>query len=111
MPRAVPPGPALLWDGGPTVFIQMVQGICTSRREMRRIVDEWCVEIADHDGWLGGTYGFTDSDQFVGSVRFTDQTACEEAASRPGASWLWAAALELFDNSCQIHQSEDVTMM
>jgi hypothetical protein len=93
------------------MFIQIVQGTCTSRREMRELTDAWCGDVADQEGWLGGTYGFTDDDRFVGVVRFTDGLACVRAANRPGASWYWARALELFDNSCEIHASDDITMM
>ena len=93
------------------MFIQMVQGECTRRTEMRALVDSWCSGIADEDGWLGGTYGFTDDNRFVGIVRFTDSKACIDAAQRPGAALFWAQALELLDSPVEIHQSDDVTLM
>ena len=93
------------------MFVQMVHGKCSRRAEMRALVDSWCAGIADEQGWLGGTYGFTDDGRFVGIVRFTDATACVEAAQRPGAAAFWAAALELLDSDIAIHQSDDVTLM
>ncbi len=69
------------------------------------------MELADQPGWLGGTYGFTDDGQFVGVVRFESQAACEEISSMPGADLWWAGAEELFDSGCEIHESDDVSMM
>jgi len=89
----------------------MVQGNCSRQDDMRRIVDDWCTSMADHDGWLGGTYGFTDDDQFVGVVRFTSQSAAESAGMRPDAGMRWAAASDCFDGMPEIHMSEDVTLM
>ncbi|RNL78464.1 hypothetical protein EFL95_05050 [Nocardioides marmorisolisilvae] len=78
---------------------------------MRTLVESWCSGIADEEGWLGGTYGFTDDNRFVGIVRFTDSRSCIAAAQRPGAAAFWAEALELLDSPVDIHQSDDVTLM
>lgn len=93
------------------MFIQMVQGPCSRQTEMRALVDAWCEGIADAHGWLGGTYGFTDDDRFVGIARFTDARTCVDAAQRPEAAAYWAAALQLLEGPCEIHQSDDVTLM
>jgi hypothetical protein len=93
------------------VFIQMVQGRCSRQDEMRALVDDWCGSMADRPGWLGGTYGFTDDDRFVGVVRFDSSSACLEAAGMAEAPMWWAGAEALFDGSCEIHESEDVSMM
>jgi len=93
------------------VFIQMVQGRCSRQDEMRALVDDWCGSMAHRPGWLGGTYGFTDDDRFLGVVRFDSSSACLESAAAPDAAAWWAAADELFDGSCEIHESEDVSMM
>jgi hypothetical protein len=93
------------------VFIQMVQGRCSRQDEMRGLVDDWCAMMADRPGWLGGTYGFTDDDRFIGVVRFDSSTACEECASSPEAAMYWAGAEAIFDRGCEIHESEDVSMM
>jgi hypothetical protein len=78
---------------------------------MRGIVDGWCNAMADRPGWLGGTYGFTDDERFVGVVRFESQSACRECANAPDAPMWWAAAEALFDGSSELHESEDVSMM
>lgn len=93
------------------MFIQMVQGECSRRNDMRLLVETWCSGIADEQGWLGGTYGFTDEGRFVGITRFEDSKACIDAAQRPGAAALWAEALEILDGPIEIHQSDDVTLM
>ena len=93
------------------MFIQMVQGPCSRRTEMRALVESWCAGIAEHYGWLGGTYGFTEDGRFVGIARFTDSRSCIDAAQRPEAPAFWADALGLLDGTCEIHQSDDVTLM
>ena len=93
------------------MFIQMVEGRCSRQDEMRGLVDDWCGVMADRPGWLGGTYGFTDDDRFVGVVRFDSRDACREACDAPDAGMWWAAAEGLFDGKCRIHESDDVSMM
>lgn len=78
---------------------------------MRTLVDDWCGAMNDRPGWLGGTYGFTDDDHFVGVVRFDSRSACDEARTMPGADMWWAGAESLMDGACEIHQSDDVSMM
>jgi hypothetical protein len=78
---------------------------------MRGLVDGWCATMADRPGWLGGTYGFTDDDRFLGVVRFDSSAACRESAEAPDSPMWWAGAESLFDGSCEIHESEDVSMM
>lgn len=93
------------------MFIQMVQGTCSRQDDMRRVVDDWCSSMDSHEGWLGGTYGFTDDSQFVGVVRFTSQATAEAASMRPDAAMWWAAASDCFEGGPEIHMSEDVTLM
>ncbi len=93
------------------MFIQMVQGPCTRQDEMRMLVDSWCSRMADRPGWLGGTYGFTDDDRFMGIVRYDSEEACRESSTAPDAGMWWASAMALMDGDCEIHQSGDVTMM
>lgn len=93
------------------MFIQMVQGRCSREDEMRALVDDWSATMADRPGWLGGTYGFTDDGRFLGVVRFESSQSCRESASEPGADLWWAAAESLCDGPCEVHESEDVTMM
>jgi hypothetical protein len=80
------------------VFIQMVQGRCSRQDEMRGLVDGWCSSMADRPGWLGGTYGFTDDDRFVGVVRFDSSTASKDSAAMADSAIWWAGADALFDS-------------
>ena len=93
------------------MFIQMVQGACGQQDDMRMLVDDWCGEMADQPGWLGGTYGFTDDDRFVGVVRWDSKAACDSYCAREGSAWWWAGACEVMDGDPEVHQSEDVTLM
>lgn len=93
------------------MFIQMVQGTCTREDEMHSLVDGWCATMSERPGWLGGTYGFTDDNRFVGVVRYDSEQSCRENCMRDDAGAWWAQAETLFDGAPEIHQSEDVTMM
>lgn len=93
------------------MFIQMVEGACSQHDDMRMLIDDWCDRMADEPGWLGGTYGFTDDDRFIGVVRYTSRAACEQCCAAEDAGMWWAAAEEMFDSTPEIHQSEDVMMM
>ena len=93
------------------MFIQMVQGSCSHQDDMRMLVDDWCTYMSGHEGWLGGTYGFTDDSAFIGVVRYDSQAACASASARPGAGMWWAAAEQCFDGAPEMHESSDVTMM
>ena len=93
------------------MFIQMVQGRCSRQDEMRGLVEDWCGSMAAQPGWLGGTYGFTDDDRFIGIVRFDSHNACMDAAKMPDAATYWAAADALCDRGCEVHESEDVSIM
>jgi hypothetical protein len=93
------------------MLIQMVQGRCSRQDEMRGLVDDWCSAMADQPGWLGGTYGFTDDDRFIGVVRFDSLEACRDAATMDGAGLWWAGAEALCNGSCQIDEAQDVSMM
>jgi cob(I)alamin adenosyltransferase len=43
------------------MFIQIIQGKCSREDEMRAAIDRWQAELEPGtEGWLGGTYGFTD---------------------------------------------------
>lgn len=93
------------------MFIQIVQGPCSRQKEMHRVVDGWCADMADRPGWLGGTFGFADDGAFHGVVRFETPDACHENAQRPEAAMWWAAALEHFDGEPRIHESDDVILL
>jgi hypothetical protein len=94
------------------MFIQIIQGKCTRREELRALADQWREEMAPTaDGWLGGTYGFTDDDQFVGVIRFESREAAMRNSERPEQGE-WAAKMTgLLEGPVEYHDCDDVTLM
>lgn len=94
------------------MFIQIIQGRCTRHDEMRAMADRWREELSDGaHGWLGGTYGFTDDDLFVGVVRFTDRAAAMANSQRPEQGAWAEQMLALMDGPMEYHDCDDVTLM
>ena len=94
------------------MFIQVIQGRCTKQDELRALIDEWEERLASGaDGWLGGTYGFTDDGTFFGVVRFEDREAAMANSNRPEQG-AWAERMAaLFDGPVEFHDSDDVTLL
>ena len=94
------------------MFIQIIQGKCTRQDEMHALADEWREQRAPSvDGWLGGTYGFTDDGMFVGVVRFEDREKAMANSQSPEQT-AWAERMAaLFDGPVEFHDSEDVTLL
>ena len=66
------------------MFIQVMQGKCSRQDEMRALSEEWAEQSGPGaEGWLGGTYGFTDDGTFFGVIRFTDREAAMANSARP----------------------------
>ncbi len=94
------------------MFIQIIQGRCTRQDECRELGDRWQRDIAPGaEGWLGGTYGFTDDDQFLAVVRFESRAAADANATRPEQAAWWAEMEQVFDGPVEFHDCEDVTLM
>lgn len=94
------------------MFIQIMQGTCTRPDELRGQIDRWHAERGSQvQGWLGGTYGFTDDDRFVAVIRFdSKKSAMANSDSREQSEW-WARTEALFDGPVEFHDSTDVTLM
>jgi hypothetical protein len=96
----------------PAVFIQIIQGRCTRQDELRALSERWLREVAPNaTGWLGGTYGFTDDDQFVGVVRFESREAAEANSQRPEQTAWWSEVERCFDGPVEFHDAEKVMLM
>ena len=93
------------------MFIQIIQGKCTRQDELRALADTWREEMAPSaDGWLGGTYGFTDDDLFVGVIRFESREAAMRNSERPEQGE-WARRMtDLIDGPVEYHDCDDVTV-
>jgi hypothetical protein len=94
------------------VFIQIIQGKCTRQDEMHALADEWREQLGPTaDGWLGGTYGFTDDGMFLGIVRFENREKAMANSQRPEQD-AWAKRMAaLFDGPVEFHDSDDVTLL
>jgi hypothetical protein len=94
------------------VFIQVIQGRCNDADALHRQMDRWREELEPSaSGWLGGTYGITDDDEFVGVVRFDSRASAEANSMRPEQGAWWEETSRLFDGDVSFHDCDDVTMM
>ena len=94
------------------MFIQIIQGRCTRQQELHEHLDTWRNELSSGaTGWLGGTYGFTDDDMFVGVVRFESREAAMSNSGRPEQDAWAARMMELFDGPVEFHDCDDVTLL
>jgi hypothetical protein len=94
------------------MFIQIIQAKCTKQDEARAMGDRWVEELGPGaPGWLGGTYGFTDDDMFVGVVRFDSRESAMANSNRPEQSAWWAEMEKCFDGPAEFHDCDDVTLM
>ena len=94
------------------MFIQMIQGPCTRQDEAHQLLDEWRRDLAPGaNGWLGGTYGFTDDGQLVGVVRFESREMAMANSDRPEQGE-WAAKMaEIMDGPMEFHDCDDVMLL
>ncbi len=94
------------------MFIQIIQGRCTREEELRGQLERWREEQGPKaEGWLGGTYGFTDDHEFIGIVRFESRDAATANSEREEQG-AWARQLmALMDGPVEFHDCDDVTLM
>lgn len=94
------------------MFIQIIQGRCTRQDELHAVLDRWLEERGPTaDGWLGGTYGFTDDDQFVAVVRFEDRAKAMANSERPEQGRWAEEMMACFDGPIEFHDCDDVTLL
>jgi hypothetical protein len=94
------------------MFIQIIQGRCTRQDELHALADEWRRDLSSGaTGWLGGTYGFTDDDMFVGVVRFDSRESAKANSERPEQG-AWAERMaEVMEGPMEFHDCNDVTLL
>jgi hypothetical protein len=93
------------------MFIQIIQGICRDSEALRRQIDMWRQELGPQaEGWLGGTYGVTDDNTFIGVVRFESKEAAARNSTRPEQGAWWAETEKCFDGEVTFHDCDDALM-
>lgn len=91
------------------MFIQVMQAPCTREEELRALAESWRSEVGAGDGWLGGTFGFTDDHQFLGIIRFNSREEAMANSNRPEQD-AWASKMrDLMDGPIEFHDCDDVT--
>ena len=91
------------------MFIQVIQGKSSRREEIRRLSDSWESENSGTaPGWLGGTYGFTDDDDFFAVVRFESRELAMENSQRPETNAFAEKMTELLDGEPSFFDSDEV---
>jgi len=93
------------------VFIQIIQGTCRDADTLHRQTDMWRQEIGPTaEGWLGGTYGVTDDNTFIGVVRFDSKEAAARNSVRPEQGAWWTETEKCFDGDVTFHDCDEATM-
>jgi hypothetical protein len=93
------------------VFIQVIQGKCTRPDELRAMADGWREELGGGAvGWLGGTYGFTDDNDFIGVIRFESREAAMANSERPEQTAWAEKMMSLMDGPVEFHDCDDVML-
>jgi hypothetical protein len=94
------------------MFIQVIQGRCSRPQELRAVAEGWRGELgAGADGFLGGTYGFTDDGLFVGVVRFASREQAMANSARPEQD-AWAQRFAAtFDGEMEFRDYDRVETM
>jgi hypothetical protein len=93
------------------VFIQIMQGMCSDADGLRRQTELWRKEQAPKaEGWLGGTYGVTDDNRFIGVVRFDSKEAAARNSVRPEQGAWWAETEKCFDGDVTFHDCDEAMM-
>lgn len=94
------------------MFIQIIQGRCSDPDKIHALSDKWLRDLAPGAiGWLGGTYGITDDNQFVGVVRFESKEAAMENSQRPEQSAWWSEMEQCLDGPATFHNADKVMLM
>ncbi len=93
------------------MFIQVIQGPCSREDDLRGVLESWRADVGSADGWLGGTYGFTDAGIFIAVVRFASREQAMANSSRPEQD-AWAQQfVAAFDSEPEFRDYNDVQVM
>lgn len=92
------------------MFIQVIQSRTDKHAEVRQLFAEWSAQPrTEPDGWLGGTYGFTDDGQLFAVVRFESKEAAMANSARPETDAMAQKLAALVDGPPTFIDCDDVT--
>ncbi len=92
------------------MFIQVIQSKTSRRQEVRALMDEWADTMEEPNGWLGGTYGFTDDGDFLAVVRFENRQLAMANSDDPRTSAFAERMAGLMDGPPDFQDCDDVTV-
>jgi hypothetical protein len=93
------------------MFIQIIQGTCRDSDTLHQQMERWRQELGPKaEGWLGGTYGVTDDNTFIGVVRFESKEAAARNSTRPEQGVWWAETEKCFDGEVTFHDCDEAMM-
>jgi quinol monooxygenase YgiN len=93
------------------MFIQVIQSHTDKRAEVRQLFAEWAAEPrTEPNGWLGGTYGFTDDGDLFAVVRFESKEAAMANSARPETDAMSRKLAGLMDGPPTFLDCDDVTV-
>ena len=94
------------------MFIQVIQGQCNDADQLHRRMDVWREELEPGAmGFLGGTYGLTDDNEFIGVVRFDSKESAMRNSNRSEQGAWWGETERYFDGPVTFHDCDDVQLM
>lgn len=89
------------------MFIQIIQGRCRDANALHQRLDMWRDELGPQaEGWLGGTYGLTDDNDFVGVVRFESREAAARNSAKPEQDAWWRETAQCFEGEVTFHDCD-----
>jgi hypothetical protein len=96
--------------GGHDVFIQVIKAKTSRAAEVRALAETWRDgDGAGAIGWLGGTFGVTESGDFLAIVRFTSHDDAAANSARPETGEFSQKLAALLDGPPEFHDCDDVT--
>lgn len=90
------------------MFIQVIQGKVTDQQAARAELERWERDLGPGaEGWLGGTYGFTDDGTLIAVVRFESREAAQQNQYRPEQQAWWQEMARHFSGPVSFHDCAD----
>jgi hypothetical protein len=94
------------------MFVQIIQGRVSDQAAARATMDRWLRDLEPGaEGWLGGTYGFTDDGRLIAVVRFDSPESAERNRSRPEQHAWWQEMEHHFTGEITFHDCRDTMLL